>query len=237
MFPVLLIAGNVIREQRWPVVFLVLWCAVIAGAFSFGYDVELVQNDFVFLLGQQALYAVGFSAFVSAFTLHNELRSRRILGVLSKAIARGQYLAGLLLGVFACSALYCGAIVLSSLWIARGLPIAGIQFAGLAVVLIVACLLTAAMSLFFSTFLNPLPATAATTALIALPAALALAFGDAWVQIIPVYALAKAVLRFSFDAAWSPGGSLLALALAEAVVFWMAASWSFARLDIAVAVE
>jgi len=105
------------------------------------------------------------------------------------------------------------------------------------VVLIVACLLTAAMSLFFSTFLNPLPATAATTALIALPAALALAFGDAWVQIIPVYALAKAVLRFSFDAAWSPGGSLLALALAEAVVFWMAASWSFARLDIAVAVE
>jgi hypothetical protein len=237
MVPIFLIAGNVIREQRWPVIFLLAWCGIIALAFSFGYDVELVQNDFVFLLGQQALYAVGFSAFVSAFTLHNELRSRRILGVLSKAIARGQYLAGLLLGVFTCSALYCVAIVLSSVWIARGLPISSDQFVWLSVVLVVACLLTAAMALFFSTFLNPLPATAVTAVLIALPAVLALAFGDAWVHTIPVYAVTSAVLRFSFDAGWAPGGGILAWALAEAVAFWLAASWTFAHRDIAVAVE
>ncbi|MGH9650008.1 MAG: hypothetical protein ACRD3I_06000 [Terriglobales bacterium] len=237
MIPVLLIAGNVIREQRWPVIFLVLWSGIIAVAFSFGYDVELVQNDFVFLLGQQALYAVGFSAFVSSFSLHNELRSRRILGVLSKAIARGQYLAGLLLGVCACSTLYCAAIVLSSVWIARGLAFSAVQFAWLAVVLVAACLLTAAMALFFSTLLNPLPATAATAFLIALPAVLALALGDAWARVIPVYAITSAVLRFSFDAAWAPGAGVLALALAESVAFWLAASWTFAHRDIAVAVE
>ncbi len=237
MIPVLLIAGNVIREQRWPVIFLLLWCGVIAVAFSFGYDAELVQNDFVFLLGQQGLYAVGFSAFVSAFSLHNELRSRRILGVLSKAITRGHYLAGLLLGVFACSTLYCIGVVLSSVWIARGLGFDAAQFVWLAVVLILACLLTAAIALFFSTFLNPLPATAVTAVLIALPAVLALVFGDAWVQTIPVYAITSAVLRFSFDAAWAPSGGVLALALVEAVAFWVAASWTFARRDIAVAVE
>ena len=237
MVPVLLIAGNVIREQRWPVVFLLLWCAVIAVAFSFGYDAELVQNDFVFLLGQQALYAVGFSAFVSAFSLHNELRSRRILGVLSKAIVRGQYLAGLLLGVMACSTLYCAGIVLSSAWIARGLPFDAAQFGWLAGVLVAACLLTASMALFFATFLNPLPATAATAVLIAVPAALALVFGNSWAQVIPVYGMTSAVLRFSFDAAWSPGARVLALALAEAITFWVAASWVFARRDIAVAVE
>jgi hypothetical protein len=237
MTPILLIASNVIREQRWPVIFLVLWCAIIAGAFSFGYDVELVQNDFVFLLGQQGLYAVGFSAFVAAFSLHNELRSRRILGVLSKAIRRGQYLAGLLLGVFACSTLYCLAIVLSSAWIARGLGFDARQFLLLAAVLILACLLTAAMSLFFSTFLNPLPATAATAVFIALPAVLALAFGDAWVHTIPVYSTTSSILRFSFDDAWAPGGRVLLLTLVESVAFWLAASWTFARRDIAVAVE
>lgn len=235
--PILLIAANVIREQRWPVIFLLLWSGVIAVAFSFGYDAELVQNDFVFLLGQQGLYAVGFSAFVSAFSLHNELRSRRILTVLSKAITRGHYLAGLLLGVFACSTLYCLAIVLSSLWIARGLGYQAVQFVWLAAVLILACLLTAAISLFFATFLNPLPATALTAVLIALPAVLALALGDAWMQTIPVYAITSAVLRFSFDEAWAPGAGVIGLAFMEALAFWLAASWTFARRDIAVAVE
>ena len=95
----------------------------------------------------------------------------------------------------------------------------------------------AAMALFFSTFLNPLPATAATAVVIALPAVLALAFGDAWVHTVPVYSTTSSILRFSFDAAWAPEPGVLLLALAESVGFWLAASWTFSRRDIAVAVE
>jgi hypothetical protein len=54
---------------------------------------------------------------------------------------------------------------------------------------------------------------------------------------IPVYSLSSSVMRFSFDSAWMPPWTILAWAVAEAVGFWIAASWIFARRDIAVAVE
>ncbi len=236
MLPILLIAANLLREQRMPVVFLVVWSGVIAAAFSFGED-KLIQNDFVFLLGQQALYAVGFSAFVATFSVHNERRSRRILSVLSRAIERRTYLAGILLGVALCFSLYCIAISASSLWITRSLGFQPMEFARLAVVLMVTCLLTAAIGLFFSTFLDPLPATAATALLIAVPGLPAALLGEFWMHTIPVYSLSSSVMRFSFDSAWMPAWSILTWALVEAVGFWIAASWIFERRDIAIAVE
>ncbi len=234
--PIFLIAANLLREQRMPVIFLMLWSGVIAAAFSFGEE-ELIQNDFVFLLGQQALYAVGFSAFVATFSVHNERRSRRILSVLSRAIERRTYLAGILLGVALCFSLYCIAISASSLWITRNLGYQPLDFAKLVVVLIVACLLTAAIGLFFATFLDPLPATAATALLIAIPGLPAKLVGELWVHSIPVYSLSSSVMRFSFDSAWMPSGSILAWGVVEALGFWLLASWIFARRDVAVAVE
>ncbi len=234
MLPILLIAGNVVREQRWPVVFLVLWCLLIAVAVG---EEELIQGDFVVLMGQQALYAVGFSAFAAAFSLHNERRSRRILLVLARALRRRHYLAGVLLGVWLCSSVYCAAIGASTLWITRQLAFAPIQAAELVGVMVVACWLTAAIGLFFSTFLDPFPATAATTLLISAPVALGWLLGDAWMHLLPVYSLTSPVTRFPFDPAWMPPGGVLAWAVVEAVGFWLAASWIFARRDVAVAVE
>jgi len=236
MIPVLLIAGNLLREQRMPVVFLALWSAVIAAAFSFGEE-KLIQDDFVFVLGQQALYAVGFSAFVATFSVHNERRSRRILSVLSRAIERRTYLAGILLGVALCFSFYCIAISASSLWITRSLGYHPMDFARLAVVLMAACLLTAAIGLFFATFLDPLPATAATALLIAVPGLPAALLGGFWMHTIPVYSLSSSVMRFSFDSGWMPSWAILAWAVVEALGFWIAASWIFERRDIAVAVE
>lgn len=236
MIAVLLIAGNLVREQRWPTLFLVLWSGVVALAFTWGEE-ELIQNDFVFLLGQEALYAVAFATFVAAFSVHNERRSRRILAVLSKAVERRQYLAGMLLGVLLCCAAYCVSIGLSSLWIARNMDVPGWQFIVLTAVLLMTCAVAAAIALFFATFLDPLPATAATALVIAAPAALERMLGAAWANAIPVYSLSASAMHFSYDPAWSPGWGGVAVAVVETVVFWLAASWVFERRDIAMAVE
>ncbi|MGH9580941.1 MAG: hypothetical protein ACRD2R_08105 [Terriglobales bacterium] len=237
MIPILLIAGNVLREQRWPVLFLVVWAAVSAGVYGFGEKAELVESDFLFLLGQQAVYAVGFSAFVAAFAVHNERKSRRILAVLSKSIGRGQYLAGMLAGVCLCFTIYCAAIGLASSWGARKLGVPAEQYVWLVVVLLASCLLAAAIALFFSVFLNPLTATAATALVVASPAVLAPYLGEAWAYSVPIYALSTSLLHFSVDPAWHQGGGLVGLAVVEAAVFWLAATWVFERRDIAVAVE
>ena len=236
MVPILLIAGNLVREQRWPTLFLVLWSGVVAVAFSWGEE-ELVQNDFVFLLGQEALYAVAFATFVAAFSVHNERRSRRILAVLSKAVERRQYLMGMLVGVLLCCAAYCVSIGLSSLWITRKLDFSVWQFVVLTGVLVLACGVAAAIALFFGTFLDPLPATAATALLIAAPAALERVLGAGWANAVPVYSLSASVMRFSFDPTWSPEWGAVAVAVVETMAFWMAASWVFERRDVAVAVE
>ncbi|HXE90940.1 MAG TPA: hypothetical protein VNK82_08265 [Terriglobales bacterium] len=234
--PIFLIAGNLVREQRWPMLFLVLWSGVVALAFTWGEE-ELIQNDFVFLLGQEALYAVAFATFVAAFSVHNERRSRRILAVLSKAIERRQYLAGMLLGVLLCCAAYCVSIGLSALWITRKMDFPAWQFVLLTSVLVMTCAVAAAIALFFATFLDPLPATAATALLIAAPAALERLLGAGWANAIPVYSLSAAAMRFSYDPAWNPGWGGLGVAVVQTVVFWVAASWVFERRDIAVAVE
>ncbi len=234
--PIFLIAANLLREQRMPVVFLMVWSGVEAAALSFP-EAELTQSDLVFVLGQRALFAVGFSAFVATFSVHNERRSRRILSVLSRAIERRTYLAGILLGVALCFSFFCAAIGASTFWITRKLALGPSQFAELVGVLMAACLLTAAIGLFFSTFLEPFLATAATALLISAPVALGWLLGDAWTHVLPVYSLTSAVTRFSFDPDWMPPGGILALAVVEALGFWIAASWIFARRDIALAVE
>ncbi|HSA92239.1 MAG TPA: hypothetical protein VLE48_04455, partial [Terriglobales bacterium] len=95
----------------------------------------------------------------------------------------------------------------------------------------------AAIALFFATFLDPLPATAATALVIAAPAALERMLGAAWANAIPVYSLSASAMHFSYDPAWSPGWGGVAVAVVETIVFWLAASWVFERRDIAMAVE
>jgi len=136
-----------------------------------------------------------------------------------------------------CFAIYCTAIGLSSFWGARKLGVPAEEFAWLVVVLMASCLLAAAIALFFSIFMNPLLGTAATALVVAAPAVVAPLLGEAWANAIPVYTLSSSVLRFSLDAGWYPGGGLVAMAALEALVFWLAATWVFARRDIAVAVE
>src|SRR5438477_12478472 len=98
MKPILLIAFNVLGEQRWPIVVLLLWVVLLAMVVLFA-DLPRERDDLLFIFKEIAIYVIAFSVFFGASAIYNERRSRCILGVLSKALARDQYLAGLILGV------------------------------------------------------------------------------------------------------------------------------------------
>jgi hypothetical protein len=180
---------------------------------------------------------LAFSVFFGGSAIYNERRSRRILGVLSKALSRQQYLSGLVLGVTIASAVYCFTLGLTGSWTlgAAGFPISHVWF--LMVCLVAACMLAGTVALMFSTFLNPFFAAGATAMVLGVPALAGQIFGARWGYVIPVWELGATVLNSSFNspgrASWVP----VLLAGGETVAFWLLSARIFAHVDIAVAVE
>src|SRR5688572_6704728 len=163
---ILLIAGNFMREQRWAVLAMAVWPFVVVALVR--YDRE-PRQDFLFALSQLYGYGLFLAFFLAAQAIHNERKTRRILGVLSKAVERGDYLAGLALGILGCVVLYCCAVAVAGVWLlaAMDVPPAGLLL-GLGL-LMVAGLLVATVVLLFTTFLPPIFAVAAGTLLLAAP--------------------------------------------------------------------
>lgn len=236
MTPVLLIAANFLREQRWLTLVLVLYAVGLAAIFGFG-EKQVSADDAVFFLRQQSLYAPLFSMFLAVSAIHNERKTRRILAVLSKALTRRQYVAGLLLGILAVLGSYCLAIGLSGAWLVRSSQSSLEQLWILLGMIVVTSVLVSAVALFFSTFLTPILATAATALAVAVPAALEQTLGRGWGNLLPVYSLVAqvsgATLAHHEIADWRP----VAIGVVEMLLFWGLASWIFAGRDITTAVE
>lgn len=230
-----LIAFNFAREQRWPILVLMLWVVVLnlSGLFK---QLQTSGEDLLFLFKQVAAYGVAFAVFFGASAIHNERKTRRILSVLSKSVGREQYIAGLLFGIIFAVSIFCFAMAMTGTWMLgpAGFPVAHVWF--LMLCLMVACVLAAAVAVLFSTFLNPLFATLAAIFVMALPAG-AMWIDSRWESAIPVFSLMELLIRASFVEKWSAHWSLLLLGLAEAALCWVAASWIFRRRDIAVAID
>lgn len=236
MKAVLLIAFNFVREQRWPILVLLLWILLLV-FLGLATDIRSSREDLLFVFKQVAIYAVAFSIFFAGSAIYNERRSRRILSVLSKAVGRQQYLSGLVLGVSAASAIYCFALGLTGSWTlgGAGFPVSQVWF--LMLCLLAACTLAGTIALMFSTFLNPFFAAGATAFVLVFPAVAGRILGPGWADVVPVWKLGAMILSASFDAPvtdlWFP----LGLAVAETVAFWLVSARIFAYVDIAVAVE
>lgn len=236
MRPILLIAGNFVREQRWPILVLLLWVLLLAflGLIA---DVRRDRDDLLFVFKQVAVYVVAFSVFFGGSAIYNERKSRRIQAVLAKAVARHQYLSGLVLGVTLACSIYCFALGLTASWVLGqvGFPISTVWF--LMVSLIAACTLAGTVALMFSTFLNPFFSAGATALVLGTPALISYVLGGRWGYLIPFYVLIHSVTGSSYRApgVWIWSGILVALA--ETVVFWTLAAWIFTRVDVAGPVE
>ena len=236
MRPVLLIAGNYVREQRWVVAAWVAMAFGFAGIIA-GFDAEPATEDVEFYFSQQALFGIGLGAFLAVSAIHNERRSRRIVAVLSKSVRRGQYVAGLLLGVFLCCGAHGMSVALARSWLAARLDLPVEPVWTSTGVVLVAGWLAASVAMFCSTFTGPLGAAIGSGALMGAPLVAARYLSEDWMQSLPVYWLAtSAVAPASHGPAEVPW-AVLALAVAEVVAFCGAASWVFSRRDVTAALE
>ncbi|HEY1270705.1 MAG TPA: hypothetical protein VGF08_01910, partial [Terriglobales bacterium] len=102
MRQVILIAINFVREQRWPILMLMLWVVILSCV-----GLVVSPHRFLVIFKQSAVYVVLFAGFFGASAIHNERKTRRILAVLSKGVARWQYISGLLAGIVLATGIYC----------------------------------------------------------------------------------------------------------------------------------
>ncbi len=231
-----LIGGNLVREQRWLALLLALYVVVMSGILARD-GTRVAAGDVAFLIKQQAIYAVLFSALMALSALHNERKSRRILAVLSKSVTREQYLGGLLLGTMVLIGAYCLLVFLAGAFLVRAVEIPAGQIGLVVLAAVVASLLAATVALFFTSLLPPILATAATGLLLALPIALEPVLGRQAELVLPVYSLSMMIGRSMFDLSWAAAAPLLGAGLAQAAVMWGLAVFVFWFKDIAVAVE
>lgn len=231
-----LIAVNFVREQRWPILVLMLWVVLLA-MLGLVLDLRQAREDVLFIFKQLGVYGVAFAVFFGASAIHNERKTRRILAVISKGVSRPQYISGLLIGIGMSVTIFAVSMGVTGSWVLEAGGAAATQIWSLIACLMLACVLSAAVAVLFSTFLNPLFATLATAIVLGVPAVAALHFGSRWARAIPAYSLLDQLLQFSFRGNVTLPWPLMALALFEAFALWLAASWIFSRRDVAVAVD
>ncbi len=228
--PVFLIAVNFVREQRWPLITLLLYVVVFGGGIALTGGQS--GDDTLFMLRSTSMYGLAFTGLLSASALNNERRTRRILAVLSKGIDRSEYLAGLLLGAMLASGVYCLTIfavgALATHKVAMLLPFA--------LMLMVLFLLAATVAMAFSTVFHPLLASAAAGLLLGAEGLIARALGGIWLEILPSFLLVSRAVNFG-EPGWQVPWLACIAAVVQAGVFWIIANAIFARRDIAVAVE
>jgi ABC-type transport system involved in multi-copper enzyme maturation permease subunit len=232
---VLLIAINFVREQKWPILVLMLWIVVLSvlGLFV---ESRVAREDVLFIFKQGAVYGVVFAVFFGGSAIYNERKTRRILAVLSKSVGRGEYVSGLLAGIALATGIYWFSMGVTATWVLGGAGLPVPQLWALILCLAVASMLSATVAVLFSTVLNPLFATMATFIALVVPGVLALRFGSSW-NFVPAFSLINVLMSASFDAPLSIPWSSIFVAAGEAVAFWIAAWWIFSRRDIAVAVD
>ena len=225
MRPVFLIARNFVREQRWPLFFLLLW---VLGFSVFGIFVnsESGAEDAFVIFKQLTFYGIVFAVFWGSSALNADLRSRRIMAVLSKAVSRGQYLAGLLAGTAVVLGKFCLCMGLSGSWILGGYGVDQVQLWLGILALFTACILTSALALCLSVFLPPLFAAIGSGLVSGLP----LLFGQHGSELkfaIPVYALLEPLLEADFKVAFHARAAAIVIGWIETAALLFLATWIF----------
>ncbi|HEY2364287.1 MAG TPA: hypothetical protein VGK36_24425 [Candidatus Angelobacter sp.] len=234
MRAIFFIGINFVRTQ-W--IALAVMCVYVLGIGGI-YRVHTQRDEILFFLRWHTGYAIFFATMIAIPALQTERKTRRILAVLSKGIHRWQYLGGLLCGCTMISALFCLLIGGTSAWLGQQGRIPTDGLSAIMTLLFCCCLFSVSVGLFFATFLHPLLATAATGAVLALPL-IFLQFGlrVAW-AFFPAGALFKTLwTSFQFHSMGNSLNTLIASAIIQALLFWIAASLVFGRRDVTISPE
>jgi ABC-type transport system involved in multi-copper enzyme maturation permease subunit len=161
------IVRRLLYQNRWIYLVLMLWPIGMAAIVLVPSDPPQL-DDVLSILHQECLYALGLVAFTGSALLGNEQRSRRIAGVLARAVSRRQYFLALVAAAWLPLTLYLASFLISGFALLSAVhQPAGLLFA-IAVALLVLGLWTAAAALFFATWLPSLLASTAALASLAL---------------------------------------------------------------------
>jgi MFS family permease len=161
------IARRLLYQNRWIYLFLMLWPFGMA-AILLVPSAKPELDDVLSILHQECLYGLGLVAFTGSALLGNEQRSRRIAGVLARAVSRRQYFFALVSAAWLPLAIYVASFVVSgtALFSSVHQPVA-LLFT-LALAQLVMGMWTAAAALFFATWLPTMLASTASLATLAL---------------------------------------------------------------------
>lgn len=193
------------------------------------------RNDFFFLLRLHCAYTISVIVMMAIPVLQTERKSRRILAVLSKGIYRWQYLSGLICGCAISAAIFCILLGFVVLWLGQSNEMSMNGLSAAMISLFFCCLASASTGLFFAVFLQPLLAIVAASFTLTLPFILD-AIGWPGSEFFPLGELFKAIsLETGFQTAKVP--LLIATAILQTFVFWIAAVIVFNHRDVTISPE
>jgi hypothetical protein len=234
MRAIFLIGINFVRTQWIALAVMSAYMAGIAGV----YRLHAQREEVLFFLRWHAGYAAFLATMMAIPALQMERKTRRIQAVLSKGIHRWQYLAGILCGCAMIAAIFCAMVGGTAGWLGQQGGIATGGLAAITLALFCCCVAAASMGLFFATFLHPLLAMAATSAILTLPVALEQAGWHAPWVFFPVASLFRTLwTAYRFQPVAGGVQILVLTALAQALFFWIAGSFVFARRDVTISPE
>lgn len=232
MKPVLLIGLNFLRTQWLVVTVMATYMVVISGFFALHEE----RQEILFYLQIHATYMVFLAMVVAVSAIYTERRTRRILAVLSKGIHRWQYMAGLLSGSAMMSAILCLLLGVITAWMCDRVGYPAPSLSLLVLDIFLAAVAAAAVALFYSAFLHPLLATAATSVTLMLPYVLGVPYARASQLFFPVVGLANLVQRFNFQPLRN-GWPLAGAATLWILICWAAGAAVFSRRDVTISPE
>lgn len=228
-----IIGLNFMREQRWFIALMMLYIVGLTGLMFIAGDGR--DQETLFIIKNESVYGIFFAVVVAVSLFQNERKTRRIIAVLAKAVARHEYVAGAILGVNLTTAVFFAG-VFASIFVL--FPHAALGGAVVMIVhMLVACLLASIVTVFYSTFLHPLLATGASGLTLTLPLALERYAHGPWTEFLPVYTLVRHALAFTPEGGLGFDSWLIGLALLESVALWLVSAWTFALRDITTPVE
>jgi len=199
------------------------------GAFQWSPHHATSPQDVAEIVQQEMFYGVVVVTFLASSAIHNEKRSRRIVGVLSKGVSRRQYLLALLLGSACFAVAYFGSVGAVLVWLLGPSDAVTSAASGLFVRGTVAALWAASAGLLWSTFVHPFLAAAIATGVTFAP----LALSHTNTLLTPVTGL----LKDSNDLVQAIPLSVVLVAIGEFAIIFLIAALVFRRRDVTVNIE
>ena len=233
MRAVALLTLNFLREQRWVLLALAVYGGGMGAVLAFSSE-QPNREDLFFYARQQGALGLLFGVFLVSSAIHNDRRSRRLLLIFSKAVARWQYLIALALGAACVSTgfillAWAGLLGISSRWaIALDVSLRSL------LLFVPLALLANTIGLCFATFAHPFFANVLTLSVLGSSFAIAPLVHGYSVFLLPGANLLLPTLVGRSTREASLG--IFVVALQIGLTFALAC-WTYSRRDLGINVE